>query len=113
MFYSINEKIKESLKFLISLVYSNFNGLFIDYESAGRTKQNKKENIKILMERNNISKAFYIGDTESDKNAAKLNKLPFIYANYGFGNVTSYDYVISIFIDLLNYSELYLKTPCK
>ena len=89
----------------IFIDFFDFKGLFVDYESAGRTKQNKKENIKILMERNNISNAFYVGDTESDKNAAKSNKLPFIYAKYGFGNAKSYDYVICNFIELLNYSE--------
>jgi len=47
----------------------------------------KGENIKLVMERNGIDKAIYVGDTQGDLNAADLAGLPFVYAAYGFGSV--------------------------
>lgn len=48
-------------------------------------------NIKILMERNNIKTAVYIGDTEGDETAARFAGIPFIYAEYGFGTAQAPD----------------------
>lgn len=60
---------------------------FDDYENAARTGLGKAENIRLVMERNHIDKAVYIGDTAGDKKAAELAGVPFIYASYGFGDV--------------------------
>ncbi len=62
-----------------------FTDAFKDYELSGRTGLNKGENIKLLMERNGISRAVYIGDTAGDEQAARQAGIPFIYAAYGFG----------------------------
>lgn len=43
-----------------------------------------------------------MGDTESDLNASRYAGIPFVYANYGFGNVGEYDQVIEKFDDLLD-----------
>lgn len=64
---------------------------FKDYELSGRTGLDKGENIKLLMERNGISRAVYIGDTEGDEQAARQAGIPFIYASYGFGKVSHPD----------------------
>lgn len=84
------------------LKYYELNNLFIDYESAGKTKKSKEKNIKLLMNRNQIINAVYIGDTEGDNLASKSNNIPFVYAKYGFGNVKSFDYVIHKFSELLS-----------
>ena len=68
---------------------------FQDFECNGRTKLSKGENIKLIMERNNIKKVVYVGDTINDKEAADFAKIPFIYASYGFGQVDQYDYKIN------------------
>lgn len=81
---------------------SNLTDYFKDYESNGRTKLSKGENIKLIIERNNIKKAIYVGDTISDKEAADYAKIPFVYASYGFGNVEQYDYKIDEINDILN-----------
>ena len=81
---------------------SGLNNYFIDHECNGNTGLVKGENIKIIMERNNIKTAVYVGDTESDKIAAKYANIPFVYAKYGFGNVEEYDYVIDKISDLCN-----------
>lgn len=58
---------------------------FKDIEMSGRTGKGKGENIRILMERNHIVRAVYVGDTQGDENAARWAGIPFIYAAYGFG----------------------------
>ncbi|WP_409288071.1 HAD family hydrolase [Peribacillus sp. SCS-37] len=78
--------------------FYKFHGLerfFADYENPGRTGLPKGENIKLIMERNSLQEAIYVGDTESDRKAAETAGIPFVYADYGFGAPLSYDYKIS------------------
>ncbi len=59
----------------------------IDYECSGNTGFEKGANIKLIMERNQIEDAVYIGDTQRDADAAKEAGIPVIYAAYGFGKM--------------------------
>lgn len=74
---------------------------FLDYENPGRTGLSKGENIKLIMERNNLHNPVYVGDTEGDRKAARFAQIPFVYAKYGFGQVSEYDESIERFDDLL------------
>ena len=74
---------------------------FKDSECSGRTGLPKGKNIRLLMERNYLKDAIYIGDTQKDKEACEEAQIPFVYASYGFGNVDSYDYKIDQFDQLL------------
>lgn len=67
---------------------------FDDYENAARTGLSKGENIRLVMERNGIEEAVYVGDTEGDRAAARAAGVPFIHAAYGFGRVEAADAVI-------------------
>lgn len=58
-----------------------------DYESFGATLRSKGENIRLVMERNGIKEAIYVGDTKGDYEATKEAEIPFIFARYGFGEV--------------------------
>ena len=58
---------------------------FDDYEYAVRTGRCKGENIRLVLERNGIEQAVYIGDTILDFQAAQEACVPFIHAAYGFG----------------------------
>lgn len=69
---------------------------FTDYESHGRTNLPKGENIKLVMKRNNIEKAVYVGDTLGDFEASKLAKIPFVFASYGFGKIEGIKEKVSI-----------------
>lgn len=86
------------------LEYYQLNDLFTDIESHGRTKKVKSENIKLLMERNQLSveNSVYIGDTQTDYDSASANGLPFIFCEYGFGKLNTNDYKpsVSTFPDL-------------
>ena len=66
------------------LNYYKLNDYFIDIESNGNSGQPKPINIKLIMERNNITDAIYIGDTYKDYLATTENNLPFIFSSYGF-----------------------------
>ena len=77
------------------------NKYFVDYECPGRTGLAKAENIKLIVERNNLKNPVYVGDTQGDANAAKAANVPFIYAKYGFGEVEEFENEIESFEDLL------------
>jgi phosphoglycolate phosphatase len=80
---------------------------FADIEMSGRTGLDKGNNIKILMERNNIKTAVYVGDTDGDEKAARFAGIPFIYAEYGFGTAESPDARISKICELQECIEDY------
>lgn len=73
----------------------NLYDIIKDFECAGRTKKCKGDNIKLVMERNNITNAVYVGDTILDKEAADKACIPFVWASYGFGNVEAPDYILT------------------
>ncbi len=69
--------------------YHKLGHYFKDYENSGRTGKPKGENIQLILQRNPIAKALYIGDTQGDYEASKIAGIPFIYAEYGFGTVNA------------------------
>ncbi len=68
--------------------------IFTDYECSGVTGKPKAENIAMIIYRNQLKNPVYIGDTLGDFEAGKQNQIPFIYAGYGFGEVSENDYTI-------------------
>jgi phosphoglycolate phosphatase len=85
---------------LTFLEYYKFKKYFCDFECHGRTGLNKSENIKLVIDRNQIGNAIYIGDTQGDLNSAKAAGIPFIHAAYGFGAVNENTYRIESFKEL-------------
>lgn len=79
----------------------NLSKYFTDYQNWGDNKVPKGENIKLVIERNEIKHAAYVGDTLGDAKAAKFAGIDFIYARYGFGTVDEFDYVIDEIKQLL------------
>jgi phosphoglycolate phosphatase len=73
-----------------------------DYECFGDTGKSKGENIKLLIERNNLEDVVYIGDTQGDYEATLFAGVPFIFAKYGFGKVENCYMAISEIKELLN-----------
>lgn len=87
------------------LKHYQLENVFDDFEFAGRTGKTKGENIKLIIQRNGIDKAVYVGDTQSDLEASKLAGIPFIFAEYGFGNADEYDYSVKEFSQLPDVAE--------
>ncbi len=83
------------------LAYHKLDKYFSDYENHGRTKLTKGENIKIIIERNKLKKAVYVGDTQRDYDAAKQAGIPFIHAQYGFGTLNEPTTFINGFEELI------------
>lgn len=67
------------------LTAHRFEDDFKDIEMSGRTGMGKGENIRLLMERNGVARAVYVGDTQGDESASRYAGIPFLYAAYGFG----------------------------
>ena len=105
------EKLSESAKlYIVSncqdgyietfLEFHRLGKYFCDYECAGTKDCSKGVLIKQVIERNGFKNSVYIGDTQGDRNAAKEAEVPFIFAEYGFGSVDSYEFKIDKFEDI-------------
>ena len=58
-----------------------------DIESYGNTLLYKDENIRLVVNRNHLDKAVYVGDIDKDRQASVKAGVPFIFASYGMGEV--------------------------
>ena len=74
--------------------FYDYYDLFEDEETFGRTQLPKGENIKLILKRNDVDKAVYVGDTHQDETSARYAGIPFIYASYGFGEAEDPDETI-------------------
>lgn len=106
------EKLSEKYSlFIVSNCQSGYIELFMkkagvekyitDIECFGNTNKSKGENIKLIMERNNLRDVVYVGDTQGDYEATKFAGIPFIFAKYGFGKVDGYYKAIEDISELL------------
>ena len=75
-------------------------GIFEDHLCHGDTNQPKGDTIRILMERNGVTDAVYIGDTQGDCDASRVAGIPFLFCAYGFGSPDRYDARIGDFRQL-------------
>ncbi|MGF0031701.1 HAD family hydrolase [Bariatricus sp. SGI.154] len=115
---TIRELSKEYRLFIVSNCQAGYIEAFLkntgleayitDYTCPGDTGRLKGENIRIIMERNGIHKAVYVGDTQGDADACKEAGIPMIFAAYGFGQVAGEYPVIHSFDELidLNYDAI-------
>ena len=83
---------------------NGFEPYITDFESFGNTGRPKGENIRLIIERNDLREAFYVGDTQGDYEACQLAGGPFVFASYGFGQPKGYAAKIDRFSDLLTLS---------
>lgn len=61
--------------------------LFEDIECYGNNLKEKGDNIALVVERNHLDMAYYVGDIQGDYNASSSAGVPFIHAAYGFGTI--------------------------
>lgn len=79
--------------------------VFADHLCYGDTHLEKHGSIKLLMEKHQIKKAAYIGDTGGDETQPRLVGIPFFFASYGFGNAVSPDVTLRSFKDVIKAAE--------
>lgn len=60
---------------------------FDDKECYGNNLKDKGENIALIIERNGLDKAYYVGDIQGDYDSAMKAGCGFIHAAYGFGKI--------------------------
>ncbi len=75
--------------------FYGFRDLIEDEETFGRTVLPKSENIKLMVKRNGLDDAVYVGDTRQDETSAREAGVRFIYASYGFGKALEPDETIA------------------
>ena len=81
---------------------SNLRKYFGDFAAAAKMKVTKAEAIKAVLERNNITKAVYVGDTIKDLEASQGVEMDFIQAKYGFGQDLKTEYSVNEITELPN-----------
>ena len=82
-------------------------GCFVkDHLCFGRTMRPKNETIRLLMEKHHLKDVVYIGDTLGDFDACQKADIPFIFAEYGFGEAPESDIRIK---DIAELPDLLLK----
>lgn len=60
---------------------------FEDIECYGNNGLSKGDNIRQVVERNNLSDACYVGDIQGDFNSSMEAGVKFVHAAYGFGTI--------------------------
>lgn len=81
---------------------SNLRKYFEDFAAAAKMKVTKAEAIKAVLERNNITKAVYVGDTTKDFEASQGAGITFVQAKYGFGQDLKTKYSVNEITELPN-----------
>ena len=76
-----------------------------DHFCFGETQVSKGETILLLMEKNGLKSPVYVGDTQGDADSCKIAGIPFVFAEYGFGDVPDAGTRIRTFSEL---AEMYL-----
>lgn len=71
-----------------------------DHLCFGETQTPKGDTIRTLVARNGLKAPVYVGDTRGDADACKSAGVPFIFAEYGFGDVPDARMRIRTFSDL-------------
>ena len=73
---------------------------FMDYEEWGRSGFLKADNIRLVMKRNGIDRAVYVGDIQKDADASEEAGVPCIWAAYGFGHIDNPAGTLNSFCEL-------------
>ena len=81
---------------------NHFESYITDHLCFGQTGTSKGQTILRLMKENNLKNPVYVGDTQGDANACREAGIPFILADYGFGNVPDPDARIQKPLDLIS-----------
>lgn len=82
---------------------NGFERYFEDIECWGNTGQPKAENLRRVIERNNLQSPVMVGDADGDETAARVCGIPFLFVEYGFGQCVKPDLSFKTFEALLEH----------
>lgn len=71
------------------LKYYGYEDLFEDIECYGNNNLQKADNIALVVKRNNLDEAVYVGDIQGDYDSSMAAGVKFIHAAYGFGTINA------------------------
>ena len=69
------------------LSYYKLGKYISDIECYGNNEKQKEDNIALVVSRNALTDAVYVGDIQSDYESSKKAGVAFIHAAYGFGTI--------------------------
>jgi len=84
----------------VFLRWSGLGACFRDFECWGNTGRSKADNLRALIERNQLRHPVFVGDTPGDQAAARECGAPFLYVDYGFGECDNVAQRFPSFADL-------------
>ena len=84
----------------VFLRWSGLGACFRDFECWGNTGRSKADNLRALIERNQLRHPVFVGDTPGDQAAARECRVPFLHADYGFGRCPDAAHRFSSFAEL-------------
>lgn len=87
------------------LGHYGFEHYFEDTECYGNNLFSKGKNIRLVVERNQLTDAIYVGDIQSDYDATMEAGITFVHAAYGFGTIAQETAKISCFAELPKVAE--------
>lgn len=87
------------------LEHYGFGHYFEDIECYGNNLNSKGKNISLVVERNGLTDAVYVGDIQGDYDATMEAGLTFIHAAYGFGTIAQETATINSFAELPKVAE--------
>ncbi len=79
---------------------TGFGPLITDYLCYGDTLAPKGETLRRLIAKNGLKSPIYVGDTQGDADACREAGVPFVFAEYGFGEANSPWRSVSSFAEL-------------
>jgi phosphoglycolate phosphatase len=83
--------------------WTRLGGCFRDFECWGNTGLSKTQNLRVLIDRNQLRHPVLVGDTPGDQTAARDCGIPFVHAAYGFGECETPDYRFRSFAALVGW----------
>lgn len=87
------------------LDHYGFWNYFDDIECYGNNLFSKGKNIRLVVERNQLTDAIYVGDIQGDYDATMEAGITFVHAAYGFGTIAQETAKISSFTELPKVAE--------
>ena len=71
--------------------WADIKHLITDEMAHGVNSKPKHFNIKLLIDKYQLSNPVYIGDTQTDSEESQKAAVPFVFLSYGFGHTDKYD----------------------